>query len=556
MQAMDPAAADFYEEDGKDLDFYDFEPLPTLPEDEENVSLADILSLRDSGLSEREAWAVCLECSLSMRSVAHSAIFQTLCITPDTLAFNTSGNVCFMEQLSDDPEGAFVPPEFDVTGNTFEAHIYSLGATLKAALDYVTEPEPQPRLSRELEALLGQMQAEDPRDRPDLQSIIALCEEKMQLTSSCRLCQSLSAAGRRVLSIESFGAFQDVSEITWRERLAPKSVGPKRQPGDLSADPAALPALEGQPPSPAGESLEHPGTPPSKALLSAPVKNRESPGQEGLAPERLACLLLDAQRPLGDPDRGFLERSRLRKVQTLPRLPPCSPEAGALCLSLTSTKTQPRAPEFFPPDPKKPFPEGKNGLTSSQAQPESSLWPERDAELRRIGDRGARGRGAAEESPPPGSKGPRDAGRDPGTPEPDDGTADRAGEPGGAALEQGVSLQDLLSKLGRPFKEYELWALSHACLSTLRTHGQHPAYLCLDSVLVAEDGTVLFGPPPASGAYNSFFLAPEVAEQKLTTEKVPGPSPPHPVAPCPGCLPDACQTQPLLKIQLYRLKIK
>ncbi|XP_032464494.1 kinase non-catalytic C-lobe domain-containing protein 1 [Phocoena sinus] len=519
MQAMDPAAADFYEEDGKDLDFYDFEPLPTLPEDEENVSLADILSLRDSGLSEREAWAVCLECSLSMRSVAHSAIFQTLCITPDTLAFNTSGNVCFMEQLSDDPEGAFVPPEFDVTGNTFEAHIYSLGATLKAALDYVTEPEPQPRLSRELEALLGQMQAEDPRDRPDLQSIIALCEEKMQLTSSCRLCQSLSAAGRRVLSIESFGAFQDVSEITWRERLAPKSVGPKRQPGDLSADPAALPALEGQPPSPAGESLEHPGTPPSKALLSAPVKNRESPGQEGLAPERLACLLLDAQRPLGDPDRGFLERSRLRKVQTLPRLPPCSPEAGALCLSLTSTKTQPRAPEFFPPDPKKPFPEGKNGLTSSQAQPESSLWPERDAELRRIGDRGARGRGAAEESPPPGSKGPRDAGRDPGTPEPDDGTADRAGEPGGAALEQGVSLQDLLSKLGRPFKEYELWALSHACLSTLRTHGQHPAYLCLDSVLVAEDGTVLFGPPPASGAYNSFFLAPEVAEQKLTTEK-------------------------------------
>eukprot|EP00069_Balaena_mysticetus_P016477 bmy_09751T0 len=453
--------------------------------------------------------------------------------------------------------GSLVPPQ---------AHIYSLGATLKAALDYVTEPEPQPRLSRELEALLGQMQAEDPGDRPDLQnplvsrsrfcpagitkprtprfaipapravrgrrgpgggaerwlrsqSIIALCEEKMRLTSSCRLCQSLSAAGRRVLSIESFGAFQDVSEITWRERLAPKSVGPKRQPGDRSADPAALPALESRPPSPAGEGLEHPGTPPSKALLSAPVKNGESLGQEGLVPERLACLLLDAQRPLGDPDRGFLERSRLRKVQTLPRLPPCGPEAGALCLSLASTKTQPPAPEFFPPDPRKPFPEGKNGLTSFQAQPESRLWPERDAELWRGGDRGARGRGPAEESPPPGSKGPRDAGRDPGTPEPDDGTADRAGEPGGAALEQGVSLQDLLSKLGRPFKEYELWALSHACLSTLRTHGQHPAYLCLDSVLVAEDGAVLFGPPPASGAYNSFFLAPEVAEQKLTTEK-------------------------------------
>ena len=34
MQTMDRAAAAFYEEDGKDLDFYDFEPLPTLPEDE------------------------------------------------------------------------------------------------------------------------------------------------------------------------------------------------------------------------------------------------------------------------------------------------------------------------------------------------------------------------------------------------------------------------------------------------------------------------------------------------------------------------------------------
>jgi hypothetical protein len=73
---------------------------------QENVSLADILSLRDRGLSEQEAWAVCLECSLSMQSVAHAAIFQTLCITPDTLAFNTSGNVCFMEQLSGEAQRA------------------------------------------------------------------------------------------------------------------------------------------------------------------------------------------------------------------------------------------------------------------------------------------------------------------------------------------------------------------------------------------------------------------------------------------------------------------
>ncbi|XP_044604248.2 kinase non-catalytic C-lobe domain-containing protein 1 isoform X1 [Equus asinus] len=522
MQAMEPAAADLYEEDGKDLDFYDFEPLPTLPEDEENVSLADILSLRDSGLSEQEAWAVCLECSLSMRSVAHSAIFQTLCITPDTLAFNTSGNVCFMEQLSDDPEGAFVPPEFDVTGNTFEAHIYSLGATLKAALEYVAEPEPEPRLSRDLEVLLGQMQAEDPGDRPDLESIIALCEEKMQFTSSCRLCRSLSAVGRRVLSLESFGAFQDLSESTWRGRLAPRSAGPRRQPGDASADPEVPACPEGLPQTPACKGPEHPGTLLSKPLLPEPVRNGESHGREGLA-----NLILDTQRPLGDLDRGFLERSCLRKVQTFPRLLPEGPEASALCLSLTSTKNQLPTPELLPPDPRKAFSEEKNGLSSFKAQLKSGLWPEPEPELQWAGalgaghgrDRVAGAPSPVEESPPPHPEDPHEAGQDPRTPGSDKGILDGAGEPGSTATEQGVSLQDLLSKLGRPFREYELWALSHACLSTLRTHGQHPACLCLDSVLVAEDGAVLFGPPPANGAYNSFFLAPEVAEQKLVTEK-------------------------------------
>lgn len=84
------------------------------------------------------------------------------------------------------------------------------------------------------------------------------------------------------------------------------------------------------------------------------------------------------------------------------------------------------------------------------------------------------------------------------------------------------------------------------------------ACLCPDSVLVAEDGAVQFRPAPADGgsagagspvavsphqppsargssagfgvfslvgASNSFFLAPEVAEQKPVTEKVPDPRP-------------------------------
>lgn len=50
----------------------------------------------------------------------------------------------------------------------------------------------------------------------------------MPLTSSCRLCRSLSAAGRRVLSIESFGAFQ--GEHT-RQRTSTRAQAlPRMQP--------------------------------------------------------------------------------------------------------------------------------------------------------------------------------------------------------------------------------------------------------------------------------------------------------------------------------------
>ncbi|XP_042558093.1 kinase non-catalytic C-lobe domain-containing protein 1 [Dipodomys spectabilis] len=533
---MEPAAG--FCEDAKDLDFYNFEPLPTLPEDEENVSLADVLSLRDRGLSEQEAWAVCLECSLSMRSVVHAALFQTLCITPDTLAFNTSGNVCFMEQLSDDPEGAFVPPEFDLTGNTFEAHIYSLGATLRAALEFVSEPQLELRLSPDLETLLGQMQAEDPRDRPDLQSIITLCEEKVQPASSCRLCRSLSATGRRVLSIESFGAFQDINENAWRGRPAPRSTGPKRPSGDFSTDPEALSTTESLPqPSASGDKEGEVGQgsrpSPMKTLLSVPMKNGE-----GLGREELASLVLDARCPLGELDRDTLKRSPLRKVQTFPRLLTDGPEASTLCLSLASSKKQLTIAEVFPPDPRKGFLEGKNGLSSFKTQPKSRLWLEQEPKLQlewasRPGCHINEDSGASRELEvsSPGQRPVEidkallcpvdhgDAGPDTPASGGEEGTPEETSPTSAAAPEQSLSLKGLLSKLGRPLRECELWALCLSCLRTLQRHGGHPACLCLDNVLVAADGAVLFGPPPAHSTQDSFFLAPEVAEGNPVTEK-------------------------------------
>lgn len=50
-----------------------------------------------------------------------------------------------------------------------QGHVYSLGSTLSAALNFVIEPELEAELGEEVQRLLEQMQEEKPEDRPHLQ---------------------------------------------------------------------------------------------------------------------------------------------------------------------------------------------------------------------------------------------------------------------------------------------------------------------------------------------------------------------------------------------------
>lgn len=50
-----------------------------------------------------------------------------------------------------------------------QAHIFSLGATLKAALEYIMEPGTDSEFSQDLHTLLEQMQEESPKERPDIE---------------------------------------------------------------------------------------------------------------------------------------------------------------------------------------------------------------------------------------------------------------------------------------------------------------------------------------------------------------------------------------------------
>ena len=67
-------------------------------EGDETVTLSEIVAGREMTLGEEELWALCRECCLTLEFV-HSTqeLFQSLVITPETVAFDREGNVCFLD---------------------------------------------------------------------------------------------------------------------------------------------------------------------------------------------------------------------------------------------------------------------------------------------------------------------------------------------------------------------------------------------------------------------------------------------------------------------------
>lgn len=66
--------------------------------DEETVSLADVLYVRDGNLTEVELWAVCLQCCHYLESHIEPSSKSTLCtITPDTVTLDSAGNLNCIE---------------------------------------------------------------------------------------------------------------------------------------------------------------------------------------------------------------------------------------------------------------------------------------------------------------------------------------------------------------------------------------------------------------------------------------------------------------------------
>ncbi|XP_056147440.1 kinase non-catalytic C-lobe domain-containing protein 1 [Lampris incognitus] len=529
---------------------YEAEHLPPLLEDEENVSLADILSLQDSCLSEEEVWAVCAECVLALQSIGPSHFFHTLCITPDTLAFNAHGNVCFMEQLSDDPEGSFVPPEFDNTGSTFEGHVYSLGSSLAAALDFVIEPELQVELGDDTRQLLEQMQEEQPEDRPLPQEILSFAEARLTCTSSAAVCRKLSSIGRRVLSIESVSTFQDGPEGSWEARWQyTKTRWPLNK---LSTDDRTDLGLDNG--------------------FSANGFSRQQlcrGWDPSLWAEELDSIESDAMIPREDLDCRSQSSSpvRLRPQQRSSRV------RGALNRSCS-------VPDSNNPPCLSPIPHGDISIPVSDLTEIGSdehldckhAWNNRLKELNRGKSWELYDYGGTEECMNSVvdslvSKGNKDAvssfcsGETETVMCSESSRAQELSQPRGSSCtpihdrdiecstasdkgllnrniyirdnhmtksmlclkeesqDEWISLRELLTRCGRRLTVNELWALCYTCLSTLQTYTDFPAYLCLDTVYVGCEGEVLFLKPKNIGSCDAFYLAPEYQDHGIVTEK-------------------------------------
>ncbi|KAM9809121.1 kinase non-catalytic C-lobe domain-containing protein 1 [Syngnathus typhle] len=501
--------------------YYEIDHLPPLLEDEENVSLADLLTLRDSCLCEEDVWAVCAECLVALQSIRASHLFHTLCITPDTLAFNAHGNVCFMEQLSDDPEGLFVPPEFDNTGSTFEGHVFSLGSTLSAALNFVIEPELEAELGEETQKLLGKMQEKKPEDRPLIQDILFQAQARLRNTSSAAVCRRLSSVGRRVLSVESISNFQDgqeSSEAIWQHAKSPKKTSfDKDIYGNTTKKTKGL-------------SRQQVCLGWDSSLWAEDADNADR-WRRGLADELDCSTVTVRAQQRFNRMKGALNRSCSVPDSNNPPFP--TPAHGNISVPVSDLTEI-----------------GANEHLSSKC-----VWDKRSKRLARGRSCESYSRSGAEDclsslvDGPPSRRKNEDAVKsschfqdchedtfEEGSPNlASSGTStafleyDNSGAQISKEHKRYVSksisrdewspLRELLSHCGLGLTVNELWALCYTCLSSLQTYTDFPAFLSLDTVYISRQGELLFLAPKSFGTEDRFYLSPECQEHGIVTEK-------------------------------------
>ncbi|XP_041369911.1 kinase non-catalytic C-lobe domain-containing protein 1-like [Gigantopelta aegis] len=172
-------------------------------EGDETVSLVEVLAARDGYLSEEELWAFCRECCLTLEYIEGSRdLCQSLCLSPETLAFDSTGSVCFLD-LDIDPDPVYVPPEYEDCCSSIKSHLFSVGMSMLYAVRYTVETDnPRPMLGDTITDLLGQLTCDEVTKRPDLLDVIRWCDDALQGRSSQDICLKLCSAFTQTATLQ------------------------------------------------------------------------------------------------------------------------------------------------------------------------------------------------------------------------------------------------------------------------------------------------------------------------------------------------------------------
>ncbi|GLD56043.1 protein very KIND, partial [Lates japonicus] len=423
-------------------------------------------------------------------------------------------------------------------------HVYSLGSTLSAALNFVIEPELEAELGEEIQKLLEQMQEEKPEDRPLLQDILSLAEARLSHTSSAAVCRKLSSIGRRVLSIESVSTFQDGHEGSWEARWQhpkPRCLLRRLSSDDNTKDLCSDSSVKanglsrqqvcgGWDSSLWAEDMDHSegdGTiladeMDCRSHNSSPVRRR---AQQRLNRVRGAlnrsCSVPDSNNPpcLSPPTHGDISIP-------ISDLTEIGADEHLSCKSVWSNRLQRlnrgKSCESYPHSSAEDY---VNSVMDSQMSQEN-----KDAEETLCSGE-TKSQECHESESNDCTQSLSSSCQD----------LDSSGDQSSLnhalyipnnhmtksmlclneeSQDEWISLRELLSRCGRRLTVNELWALCYTCLSSLQTYIDFPAYLCLDTVYVGCEGEVLFLKPKNIGPRDEFYLAPEYQEHGIVTEKV------------------------------------
>ncbi|KAK3589437.1 hypothetical protein CHS0354_020772 [Potamilus streckersoni] len=491
--------------------------LPSLNEGDETISLADILVARDSCLTEDELWALCRECCLVLEVVNNSPeMFQTLCVTPDTVAFDQMGNVCFLD-LDIDPEPIYIPPEYDNVGNSYKAHLFSLGMTLLYAAEYNADSS-RPEINLELRDILGRMTLENYSSRPDLDSVIVLCEEQLCGQSSQEVCCTIAQFSgfphpdQEDVSSQSMPHVPDDIDLTQtgERNLTPEDISQASACAQFSEPGDSQPSWDSD--SDMDKRSQRKVSPQVTNGLwvsSTPSKSKsklksvdDKYGSEYSSTRKGSATsadLLESDIAVADLYNEYNYNSIENNARKYNSGTNFSHEdqmsnSGKYSDISSNTLSQNGLDEVLEKD----HSQSKHNSISDKSKRKESLGTA-DSLLQSVdgSDVGKKGSNEVESS---------------------DSSSLTTSKKKRKRL--GLTIGEVLNAVDRPFEEEELWALCKEGITSLQRKKKHlPAYLSPDTIFLRENGTVSFKAIPEEKPLEVIFMAPELQSDGELSEK-------------------------------------